>query len=307
MPKLPYEKPDLVLGNGSAGSEDHQLYCPMGIAYVPAHLTLMLITSYFSHQVRLYNTDTGKLLFKMGKDGGEEGTGEGEFDGPDGITVTTDSKFVVVAEPDNHRLQVLRLVVSADECTAKLEFVRFIGEKQLRCPSAVVSRKLKGSEETLLIADSDDNCISEFNLQGEFLGSFGEPGSGEGQLNSPMDIDVLPSGEVIVADQDNHRVCVFTTGGKFRFAFGSQGTESDGKFGYASAVTSDTQGNMYVLDVDSSRLQVFDVNGKHLATRTNMGINSNDVKDIECRPDGALFIANGNKNTAFHWRGPVRF
>ena len=84
--------------------------------------------------------------------------------------------------------------------------------------------------------------------------------------------------------------------GSFVRAFGSEGKEEDGQFSNPYAIAADAHDHLLVLDFGTSRLQVFDANGRHLHTRTDLGINGNDCKGLEWRAEvggGRLAIANG--------------
>jgi DNA-binding beta-propeller fold protein YncE len=61
--------------------------------------------------------------------------------------------------------------------------------------------------------------ILRFDLQGNFLGEIGAPGSGEGELACPHGLWVDPRGDtpaLVVADRGNHRIQTFTLDGKLQ-------------------------------------------------------------------------------------------
>jgi DNA-binding beta-propeller fold protein YncE len=72
--------------------------------------------------------------------------------------------------------------------------------------------------------DSDDNVyisdgyinsrIAKYDKAGNWLGSWGEPGSGPGQLNTPHSIVADRQNRLYVADRGNGRLQVFDTAGK---------------------------------------------------------------------------------------------
>ena len=67
---------------------------------------------------------------------------------------------------------------------------------------------------------------------------------------------------MFVADTGNYRIIVFTLDGQFIRTIGSQGS-GPGQFSgpYAVAFAHDEDGDMYVLDRNNPRIQVFNVNG----------------------------------------------
>ena len=60
--------------------------------------------------------------------------------------------------------------------------------------------------EIAYVAEYRGHRIHKLTTGGEFLGCFGEQGSGVGQFNSPCDIKISPEGKVYVADRDNSRI-----------------------------------------------------------------------------------------------------
>jgi tripartite motif-containing protein 71 len=258
-----------------------------------------------SHQDQQYPHKFGVLICKFGERGG----GEGQFYNPWGVAVTSAS-FVIVVDWANHRMQVLRLVVDADGSSAHLEFVCYIGnggengEGQLLYPSSVALLPGEGGgQETVLVTD-DYNRVSQFKLDSTFMRIFAGTGfsnSGDGQFYYPCGITVLgSSGEVAVADRSNHRVQIFDREGNYKRQFGSEGKEVNGQFFRPTSLVSDVHGNLLVLD-DPNRLQVFSPEGKHLCTRSDLGVKGSATKGIAWSDVGELAVANGSENSVLLW------
>jgi DNA-binding beta-propeller fold protein YncE len=146
--------------------------------------------------------------------------------------------------------------------------------------------------------------VSQFALDGTFVGIFagtGEEGSGNGEFCSPQGITVLgSSGEVAVADTPNHRVQIFDSEGKYKRQFGTEGEEEDGQFNFPSGLTSDAHGNLLVVDY-TNRLQVFDPEGKHLCTRSDLGLHGPSTKGIAWSAGGEIAVANGEACKVLVW------
>ena len=308
------------IGDGTEGHGDHQLNYPLGIATVPVHPHLMVVTASDSHQVRVYDTRGGgsgssssRLVCKMGREDGRKGQGEGEFNGPWGVVVTADSAYVIVAEFLGGRLQVLSLVVDAEGTTAELGFVREIGKGQLRGPLGLALRSVGGVQTVLVAEGGGGDQVTEWGLEdGSKVGTIGtgKGGRGDGELDNPFDVAVVPtSGQIAIADTFNHRVCIFDgESGTFVRAFGSKGKEEDGHFSYPVAIAADSHGHVLVLDKCTDRLQVLGADGTHLCTRNGLGIynKGNSSKGLEWREEGGggrLAIANGkgHDTLVFGW------
>ena len=69
----------------------------------------------------------------------------------------------------------------------------------------------------LYVADGYGNSsVHRFSAAGDYIGSFGSPGSGPGQFRVPHSVSVSQDGRVYVADRENNRVQVFTPEGEFQ-------------------------------------------------------------------------------------------
>jgi DNA-binding beta-propeller fold protein YncE len=306
VPELSAE-PSMVLGDGTAGDGDTQFDCPLGAAFIAAHPDWLVTIEQMGHRIKISNIRTGALVCKFG----EYGEGDKQLKYPMGVAVTSDSSFVIVADSVNDRVQVLRLVVGADGISAHLEFVRSLGsgegraEGKLYNPFCVAMLQRSGEQqETVLVTETGNHRVSQFALDGTFVGIFagtGKGGSGDGELNSLQGITVLgSSGEVAVVDRDNHRVQIFDSEGNYKRQFGTEGKEADGQLLEPTGIASDAHGNLLVVDW-TNRLQVFDPEGKHLCTRSDLGLREAAAKGIAWSTGGEIAVANGGTYNVCVW------
>src|SRR5262249_50299952 len=56
--------------------------------------------------------------------------------------------------------------------------------------------------------------VAKYDKDGNWVMSFGEPGAGPGQLNTPHSIAIDANNNIYVADRGNGRIQVFDTNGK---------------------------------------------------------------------------------------------
>jgi DNA-binding beta-propeller fold protein YncE len=298
----------MVLGDGMRGDGDTQLTTPNSAAFIASHPDWLVTAEFSGHRIKISNIRTGALVCKFG----EQGNGEGQFEYPTGVAVTSDSSFVVVTDYHNNRVQVLGLVVGADGISAHLEFVRSLGsgmgsaEGQLNSSFGVALLQSNGGQqETVLVVEGGNHRVSQFALDGTFVGIFvgtGEKGSGDGELDYPKGITVLgSSGEVAVTDYSNHRVQIFDSEGNYKRQFGTEGKEADGQLFCPADLASDAHGNLLVVD-GTKRLQVFDPEGKHLCTRSDLGLNdTSTLKGIAWSTGGEIAVAVGGAHTVLVW------
>lgn len=98
----------------------------------------------------------------------------------------------------------------------------------------------------VFVADSGNDRIQRFNLQGGEAMAWGTKGSALGQFSYPRGVAANES-EVIVSDDDNYRIEQFNTEGAFEATAGTHGTGA-GQFGFPYGVALDAAGNVYVAD-----------------------------------------------------------
>jgi hypothetical protein len=74
------------------------------------------------------------------------------------------------------------------------------------------------------VTEFGDHCVSVFSPSGEKLLSFGELGSGPGQMVGPREVAVDGEGNILVVDSFNHRIQRFTSDGQYSTAVGTEGS-----------------------------------------------------------------------------------
>jgi tripartite motif-containing protein 71 len=98
----------------------------------------------------------------------------------------------------------------------------------------------------VFVADSGNNRIERFDLEGGEPLVWGTKGSGPGEFSYPRGV-AANEHELLVADDDNHRIEKFTLEGAYESSAGSQGSGA-GQFGFPYGVSLDAAGNVYVAD-----------------------------------------------------------
>lgn len=118
------------------------------------------------------------------------------------------------------------------------------------------------------------NVIYVFSNDGkELLQTLGEENvaaDDERHFGKPQDVAFLPDGSVLVADGlTNARIVKLDRNGKYITSWGGKGT-GPGQFGNVHAVEVDRNRHVYAADRAGKRVEVFDENGKYLATWPNI-------------------------------------
>lgn len=130
--------------------------------------------------------------------------------------------------------------------------------------------------------------VVKFSPEGDVLlrlGTAGVPGNDATHFNAPSDVVVAPNGDIFVADghdeNTNNRVVKYAPDGTFIKTWGHTGY-APGEFRALHAIAIDGRGRVFVADRSNNRIQIFDQDGRHLATWTQFG-----------RPSGIFFDENG--------------
>ena len=142
------------------------------------------------------------------------------------------------------------------------------------------------------IADTGNQLVQKFTGDGKLLLSLGtkdKAGDDERRFDKPADAIAGPDGSIFVADgYGNSRIVKFSRSGKYLKEWGEEGAD-DGEFEIPHAVVWDPAGKLYVADRENERIQIFDADGKHLATWNDTGYPYGLF-----RRDGKTYLADGD-------------
>jgi streptogramin lyase len=157
--------------------------------------------------------------------------------------------------------------------------------------------------------------VAKVDKNGNWLMSWGEPGTGPGQFNTPHSIAVDARGEVYVADRGNRRIQVFDGNGKFlrqitidvpappnaRPAIGNmpanpaalKGTMAPGA-PWAICITPPPHQVLYSADAFPGRIYKLSLDGKVLGMLGESGKQLKQfgwIHEIACPSENVLFVA----------------
>ena len=174
---------------------------------------------------------------------GQEGTKEGEFNDPRGVTLY-DNK-VYVCDRNNHRIQVFDL---------DLNFVRSIGSRgngrgEFNAPQDVKF----DTAGNMYVAELGNKRLQVMDSSGHFIRSFGQ--EGEGKLRGPTGLHIADK-YVYVSDVSGHCIVVYETSGQFVTSFGRCGRK-EGEFRGPRCITFCADGFIHVCDCVNDRVQIF--------------------------------------------------
>jgi hypothetical protein len=193
------------------------------ISSITLSLLLFAITLIVSGFIILFipnNVQTASAAYELQRMWGTNGSGNGQFVGPNGVAVDA-SGNVFVVDSYNHRIQKFRISSPCPTGTTQVvSGVCFVtkwgtlgsGNGLFKFPYGVAV----DSSGNVFVAEYGNNRIQKFTNQGDFIRKWGMLGTGPGKFKQPVDLDVSNPGILVfkentyVADFLNNRIQVFT-------------------------------------------------------------------------------------------------
>ena len=146
--------------------------------------------------------------------------------------------------------------------------------------------------DNIYIADSMNSRILIVDLAGNPVGAWGTNGSSLGQLNFPSDVAVT-AGSIYVTEGMNSRVQIFNHSGVGQSFWGVAGS-GEGQFTMPKSIALDASGQVYVVEMESARIQRFDGAGGNAYT---FGLPSPSSLPspgaVTIGRDGRVYVATG--------------
>ena len=245
---------------GGAGSDDGQFLRPHDLDFNKEE-TILYIVDRDGSRIQAFDKD-GNFLFKFG----EDGTGDGQMHVPYGIDVDTKGN-VWLADRANDRVQ---------EFDSKSNFILKYGSEN-GVPSAEEGKfdnprhvAVSKDRKYVYVADSKNDRISQFDINGKYIKSIGKLGNKSGEFNLPTTIEIDSKGNFFVNERGNERIQKFDSNWKPILMWGSKGS-GDYQFCHMEHIALDKHDNVYVTDPQSDpgcsqqpRVLKFDNEGKFI-------------------------------------------
>ena len=139
-----------------------------------------------------------------------------------------------------------------------------------------------------------------------FSGFWNRQGEDRGELRDAHEIDLDPSGNLLIVDSMSSRILRFTSEGTFIDELGAGPGSQQGTFAGPRDLKVDSSGEIYVVDGENCRIQVFDAGGNFSRCWGQRGCGPGDLMvphAIALSPDGLLYVADvGNSRVCVYDR-----
>jgi DNA-binding beta-propeller fold protein YncE len=229
---------------------------------------------------------------------GISGSGAGQFAKPEGIAINQATNNVYVIDKGNNRIE---------EFNAEGKYTAKFGEGgsapgQLNAPEGIAivpaGAITSSTSGEVWVGDSANNRVDEFTETGEYIGSFGTEGSGEGQFKAPDGI-AFSGEDAYIVDSGNDRVQEFSMSGTYIAKFASKGTgEGQLQTPYGIA-TEPVSGDLYVADSANNRIEEFNPAGTFLVAYGKKGEGNGEFtspESLAINPAGDIYVTDTTNN-----------
>jgi tripartite motif-containing protein 71 len=195
---------------------------------------------------------------------GAPGSGQGQFQYPDGIAVdATNGLFVV----DSWNRRVERFAPDGS-FLGQWPAVGSMDGTITDYPGSIALDPRHGD---LCLTYRGANCVIRYDQRGYPVRTWGGHGSGPGQFDQPVGVVVDDSGFVYVAEYGNSRIQKFTEAGVFVSQWNAIPTGPDYRLVGPSTLALDHRGHLYVLDNYHTQVVEYTTSGSFVRAIGSLG------------------------------------
>jgi DNA-binding beta-propeller fold protein YncE len=145
----------------------------------------------------------------------------------------------------------------------------------------------------LFVADTHYSRVLVYSRDGELLGSFGEEGTGAGQMQLPTDVAIDKDGYLYVSEyQGNDRITKWSPSFEYVTAFGEEPIEGE-RLKRPAAMAFDHEQTLWVADACNHRIVHFSRDGRVLGHFGSLGREAGDLRypyDLCITPDDKILV-----------------
>ena len=280
---------------GSKGTGDGQFLRPHDLEFDKDNKYLYAADR-DGNRIQVFDQN-GTFLFKFG----QKGQGDGQFLVPYGLDVDVRG-HVWVADRGNHRIQ---------QFDGKGNFISKFGNLDGH-PSSEPGKfdnprfvEVDKALKYVYVADSKNNRIEQFDINGNLVRIIGKSGDKPGEFNLPTTIEMDSKGNFFVTERGNERIQKFDSNWKPLLSWGTKGS-SDNEFCHMEHIALDKNDNVYVTDPQSDkgcskqpRVLKFDSNGNFITKFGSYGTEPGrfiDPEHLAIDNEGNVYVSDRSNN-----------
>ena len=280
---------------GSKGTGDGQFLRPHDLEF-GKHDRYLYAVDRDGNRIQVFDKN-GTFLFKFG----QKGQGDGQFLVPYGLDYDV-RDHVWVADRGNHRIQQFDSSGNFISKFGNLDGHPSSAPGKFDNPRHVeVDKALK----FVYVADSKNNRIQQFDVNGTFVKGIGKFGDKPGEFNLPTTIEMDSKGNFFVTERGNERIQKFDSDWHPILSWGSKGS-SNNQFCHLEHLALDKYDNVYVSDPQSdpgcsmkARVLKFDNDGNFItkfgSTETGSG-RLGDPEHLALDNEGNVYVSDRKNN-----------
>ena len=288
-----------TLGVTGVCAQDNAHFCwPFRLDLGPGNL--LYIADHGNQRVQIYNVASPYAPVYVATLGetGQGGASNTRFDGPAGVTA--DSRYIYVADENNHRVQVFNQTTRAYVATLGNGWGS--GPTNLRHPLDVT---VDGAS-NIYIADYGNARVQQYNGALTYVRTFGVTGvpylTDAFHWNTPSGLAVAADNRFFLTEEFGNRLIAIDATGAPLWTVGAAGVNMDltgnDRLNRPMDVAVAPNGNLYVADAGNHRVQVFNASGGYVTTiGSGEGQGNNQFSwpnGVFVAPDGALYVADSD-------------
>ena len=153
-----------------------------------------------------------------------------------------------------------------------------------------------GADGTIYVADSTGRRVVAYDDEGKVIRVYGRAG----ELVNPTDSALSPDGaKLYVTDSKANKIVVYETAtARMTGSFGDAGA-GEGEFNHPSAIATDRDGNLYVVDAINARIQILSPDGEFLEQFGSLGTAPGQFirpKDVAIDAKGRVYVTDAAFN-----------
>ena len=254
-----------------------ELNRPLGVAV--SQWGDIFVADSTNHRIAVYDINGQPMGFI-----GKSGSGPGEFNYPTGVAVH--GRKLYVADFYNQRIQVLDFNGKQLSVLPRATDLRKIGAAIMPVTVAV------DEAGNLYISDVSRQKILVFDDKGNYVSSFGRPGSNPGELAYVNGIAVdYNDGLIYLSNSNNSRIDIFDLEGNFKGVAAGSGILANPK----GIAFEESTGFLYVADTLAHQIHVIDKDGKEVERIGQRGLDAgqfNFPTAVAVDRKGKVFVAD---------------